>query len=214
MPVRLDSNAAEGEASDAGRGGRGWEYRFSDDDFYLHLVSHAFKHYDASGCGIRFLVDQLVFLRARGKGLDRPYLADELSKLGLRDFEQWTRRLSFRALEDPRAACRCAQGRDAERGPAQKTAGLSDADQARLLRLMNGGTYGTWQTVMERRLEPFAQTLPTMTLMSRSATLQAACSSARSRCKKPFRSSGVMHGCVPCSRFTGWGGAWYATLKR
>ncbi|MCQ5105878.1 hypothetical protein, partial [Eggerthella lenta] len=28
-----------------------------------------------------------------------------------------------------------------------------DADQARLLRLMNGGTYGTWQTVMERRLE-------------------------------------------------------------
>ncbi|MEI3308951.1 MAG: nucleotidyltransferase family protein [Eggerthella lenta] len=114
VPVRLDSNAAEGEASDAGRGGRGREYRFSDDDFYLHLVSHAFKHYDASGCGIRFLVDQLVFLRARGKGLDRSYLADELSKLGLRDFEQWTRRLSFRALEDPRAACRCAQGRDAE----------------------------------------------------------------------------------------------------
>lgn len=153
VPVRLDSNAAEGAASDAGRGGRGREYRFSDDDFYLHLVSHAFKHYDASGCGIRFLVDQLVFLRARGKGLDRSYLADELSKLGLRDFEQWTRRLSFRALEDPRAACRCAQGRDAERGPTQKTAGLSDADQARLLRLMNGGTYGTWQTVMERRLD-------------------------------------------------------------
>lgn len=154
VPVRLaGADPGEGETSHAGRDGEGREYRFSDEDFYLHLVAHAFKHYDASGCGIRFLADQLVFLRARGKGLDRSYLVGELSELGLQEFEQWTRELSFRALGNPRATCGCAHGRDAEEDSAQEATGLSDAEQERLLRLMSGGTYGTWQTVVERRLD-------------------------------------------------------------
>lgn len=120
VPVRLDSNAAEGEASDAGRGGRGWEYRFSDDDFYLHLVSHAFKHYDASGCGIRFWsISWCFYVHAARVSID-PILQTS--------FPSWV----FEILSSGRAGCRFARWRIRERlAVARKGGTLKEARRKR-----------------------------------------------------------------------------------
>lgn len=38
------------------------EYRFTDEDFYVYIMTHMFKHFDGSGTGIRSLLDQYVYL--------------------------------------------------------------------------------------------------------------------------------------------------------
>ena len=41
--------------------GKMYEYHFSDEDEYIYMLVHAYKHYDVSGCGIRTLVDEYVW---------------------------------------------------------------------------------------------------------------------------------------------------------
>ncbi len=65
----------------------GCECKLSDEDFYLHVLCHTYKHYIHAGSGLRSLLDVYVFLRAH-PGLDRGYLDAELKKLQLGDFEE------------------------------------------------------------------------------------------------------------------------------
>lgn len=108
-------------------------FRFSDEDEYVYLLVHAFKHFDVSGCGIRFLVDQQVFLEAKGEGLDWPYVAGELEAVGLTGFERWTRELARAAFGNLEAV-------------------LTENEERRLLYLLECGTYGSVQVRTERGL--------------------------------------------------------------
>lgn len=65
----------------------------SDEDFYLYMLSHTYKHYFYGGSGLRSLLDVYVFLRAH-PDLDRKYLDAELEKLNMTGFEEMMRRLS------------------------------------------------------------------------------------------------------------------------
>ena len=38
-------------------GGSAYAYRFSDEDFYIYICAHAYKHYTGSGIGVRQLID-------------------------------------------------------------------------------------------------------------------------------------------------------------
>ena len=69
-----------------------------DEDFYVYMVAHEWKHYSVRGTGLRSLVDTYVFLRARSDALDWGYVGSELVKLGIADFERRNRRLSMRLL--------------------------------------------------------------------------------------------------------------------
>ena len=66
-------------------------YRFSDEDEYLYLVSHAWKHFKSSGCGIRTLVDEYMILQNKAN-MDWRYIQQELKKMGITDFEKKLRR--------------------------------------------------------------------------------------------------------------------------
>lgn len=82
-------------------------YSFSDEDEYIYLLVHAFKHFDNSGCGIRFVVDHYVFLQRKGAGLDWDYVRAELARLELSEFEAKVSKLAkaaFGAGADIRAA--------------------------------------------------------------------------------------------------------------
>lgn len=59
-------------------------YRFSDEDFYIYLVQHMFKHFVSGGFGVRSVLDVYIFNAA--KTADGCYIAAELEKLGLKDF--------------------------------------------------------------------------------------------------------------------------------
>ena len=69
--------------------------RFSDEDFYIYVLSHTYKHYSHGGSGLRSLLDVYVFLRAH-PDLDRVYLKAELKKLHMTAFEEKMRRLSHK----------------------------------------------------------------------------------------------------------------------
>ena len=71
-----------------------YSYRFSDEDEYLFILVHAFKHFDGSGCGVRLLSDIYVFLRKKEHSLNWAYVESELELLVLKDFESQVRGLA------------------------------------------------------------------------------------------------------------------------
>lgn len=116
--------------------------RFSDEDEYLYFLVHAHKHFDASGCGIRFLADLRVLMDAKGEGMDWGYVRGELESLGLADFEACSRTLADAALG---GACSLA-GPDG--GPL-----LNGVQERLLMHFLGCGTYGTLRVRVGRQLE-------------------------------------------------------------
>ena len=83
----------------------GFGYHMSDEDLYVYLVCHLYKHYIKAGTGLRSLLDIYVFNKNHGGSLDRDYIASELDSIGIKDFEEKTRSLaqktfSFSALNE------------------------------------------------------------------------------------------------------------------
>ncbi len=74
--------------------GEGCLRRMGDEDLYLYHICHAFKHYSHAGTGLRTVMDNYLFWRAR-PALDRDYLDRELEKLGLGAFESRLRSLGL-----------------------------------------------------------------------------------------------------------------------
>ncbi len=71
----------------------GYACKLGDEDFYIYVLCHTYKHYITGGSGLRSLLDVYVFLRAH-TDLDRDYLNTELKKLKISSFEEKMRRLS------------------------------------------------------------------------------------------------------------------------
>jgi hypothetical protein len=76
--------------------GKRFGYHFSDEDFYLYMLTHEYKHFSGNGTGLRSLLDTYVYLKAKEASMDRDYLAGELEKLGLTEFEKENRSLSMK----------------------------------------------------------------------------------------------------------------------
>lgn len=76
---------------------KGYALYPSDEDFYIYILSHTYKHCVYAGSGLRSLLDVYVFLRSH-PGLDREYLAEELQKLRLSGFEEKIRSLSHKVF--------------------------------------------------------------------------------------------------------------------
>lgn len=68
--------------------------RMTDEDFYIYLICHIYKHYRSSGTGLRSLLDIYIHNHSRYDSLNKDYLSDEFEKLKLSDFEKDMRRLS------------------------------------------------------------------------------------------------------------------------
>ena len=77
------------------------EYRFSDEDFYIYLLSHSYKHFLYAGIGIRSLMDTYVYLEARENELDWQYIARECEKLGMTSYERSAKLLAEKFFRKP-----------------------------------------------------------------------------------------------------------------
>lgn len=73
-------------------------YHMTDEDFYLYILCHIYKHYIKSGTGLRSLLDIYIYNKVKGDSLDRRYIADELEKLGVVKFEKDFRKLADRVF--------------------------------------------------------------------------------------------------------------------
>lgn len=137
----------------------GWGYHLTDEDFYVYMLAHAYKHLIGGGIGIRNLLDIHVFLNKHGD-MDMDYVNRELEKLGVYEFEQMCRTLCRKLLEgDPHEA----ELTELERQVMVSffTSGTFGTDEQRFVkrfrRLQKGGgkiTFGTKLKFMFRRLFP------------------------------------------------------------
>lgn len=64
------------------------EYRFSHEDEYIYIIVHGYGHLKNSGCGIKSIIDQYVFIEKLGDTLDWNYIGSELKKIELKNFEE------------------------------------------------------------------------------------------------------------------------------
>lgn len=59
---------------------RCYGYHMSDEDFYIYITSHAYKHYSGSGTGLRTLMDFYAYLNAKGDTFNLDYIRTECKK--------------------------------------------------------------------------------------------------------------------------------------
>lgn len=76
--------------------GKRYGYHLSHEDFYVYMIAHEHKHYFQGGTGLRSLMDICVHEKAYGDVLDRDYIAAELDKMGLVEFEATNRALALK----------------------------------------------------------------------------------------------------------------------
>ena len=114
-------------------------YKFTDEDFYVYFIAHAYKHFDSSGNGLRSLMDTYVYnLKFKGR-LRQDYVSDELKKLGLLDFESATRVLAFKIFSP-------------ESTVSDIRALLSDKEAELLDLYITSGTFGTYELFIKKKL--------------------------------------------------------------
>jgi len=113
---------------------KNFSYQFTDEDFYIYVLLHGYKHFSEGGTGIRFLADIFVFMQKKGRQLDEAYLTRELGILKIDAFEKQTRELAFKLFRED--AC-----------------SLMEEEQKILDYLMGAGTYGTVENRVSNKLE-------------------------------------------------------------
>ena len=117
--------------------GTSYCYHFKEEDFYLYMTVHTYKHYRYSGVGIRSLLDAYVYTAEKGGSMDWDYVAREADALKIADFEERSRRLAKKLFSSP---------------VWTPDAGLTGEEEKMLSYFINSGTYGTTKNYVENRL--------------------------------------------------------------
>jgi hypothetical protein len=102
-------------------------YHFSDEDHYIYMTAHAFKHYSDHGVGLRSFVDVYVYEQKKGTSMDWAYIEAECEKLGMAEYERTCRTIARKLL-------------------AGETVGELTMEELEMLRFCTAsGTHGTEQ---------------------------------------------------------------------
>ena len=113
-------------------------YHFTDEDFYIFMTVHEYKHYSAGGTGLRSLLDCFVYLWAKGGKLDWGYIDGELDKLGIGEFERKSRALAMKVFS------------------SAELPNLTEDERGMLEYYLLSGTYGTHKQSIENRMDKLA----------------------------------------------------------
>lgn len=114
-------------------------FSLSNEDFYIYMTTHEYKHFSRGGTGLRSLLDCFVFLKAKGGTLDWAYIQAQTDLLKITDFEQKSRKLSKKIFENPDVAV------------------LSEDEREMLEYYLFSGTYGTMNNVITNQIQTFAE---------------------------------------------------------
>ena len=113
-------------------------YYFKNEDFYLFMIAHTYKHYSNGGTGLRSLLDCFVYLKKKEKLMKWDYIFRQIDKLGLSEFEASSRSLSMKIFENPTCTT------------------LSDSEKKILEYYLFSGAYGTMKNSLENRIKKFS----------------------------------------------------------
>lgn len=118
---------------------KNYAYHFTDEDFYVYMTVHEYKHYSNRGTGLRSLLDRFLLCEKKGKSLNWNYIAQQTDILGISEFERQSRELCLKIFND----CRCEA--------------LSDREKDMLEFYLFSGTYGTQKNLVEKRIKVFKE---------------------------------------------------------
>lgn len=118
--------------------GTSYGYQFTDEDFYVYITSHAYKHYAGSGTGLRTLLDFYAYLKAKERELDVAYIEKECEVLGMAEFEKQNRSL-----------CKKVFAGAALKGAEALEQSLSGKEMEMLAYYLSSGVYGTEERKVE-----------------------------------------------------------------
>lgn len=117
--------------------GTAFGYQFRDEDFYIYMVIHSYKHYNNIGIGLRSLADIYLYVEKKGAHMDWNYIAAELDQLGASHFERQSRLLAQKLLSDPEHFDVIA---------------LTEEEQALLSCFAKAGAFGTTEKLVEKKM--------------------------------------------------------------
>lgn len=110
--------------------GKKFGYHMSDEDFYVYVTAHEYKHFSSGGTGIRNLLDCYVYVKSKGDSLDWKYITEQCRQMKIDDFESSRRALAIKVFSSSELPV------------------LNDAEQALLEEYIKYGTYGTVENHM------------------------------------------------------------------
>lgn len=123
----------------------GYGYCFTDEDFYIYFIYHAYKHYDSRGTGFRTVADEYVLLHSSHFHFDFKYMEQELRELGLLTFERQLRSLADALFSEPE-------------NTAENLRGLSPEDSGMLRYILGSGTFGSMDNLFAKELQSSGET--------------------------------------------------------
>lgn len=109
-------------------------YHFSNEDFYVFMTAHEYKHYSNGGTGLRSVLDTYVYLSKLGDKLDMQYIKTECKKLGMAEFESQSRSLAMNLFG------------------AKK---LTEENKQMLKYIAFSGTYGTIENMINNKVAKY-----------------------------------------------------------
>lgn len=113
-----------------------YRYHFSNEDFYIYMTAHEYKHYYTYGTGLRSLLDAYVFLKRFDGSLDIKYIESECEKLGISEFEALNRELALKVFEGE---------------------SLSSKERERLNYMILSGTYGIMKNLVHNDMKRYGK---------------------------------------------------------
>lgn len=117
--------------------GRKYGCRLSDEDFYVYVTAHEYKHYSCGGTGIRSLLDCYVFMKAKGSSIDRGYISEQMKELGIEEYEQERLALAMKLFSSPGIP------------------DLTETEEKLLDSFLDYGTYGTRSNAADNALKKY-----------------------------------------------------------
>lgn len=115
--------------------GNEYGYHFSDEDFYVFMIAHKWKHYNGSGTGIRSLLDCYVYCKLKGNTLDWNYITEQMKQLEIAGFEQKRRAWAVKGFS------------------SDTLPDLTESEQEMLMFYLTAGTYGTFENGIKKKLK-------------------------------------------------------------
>lgn len=115
--------------------GNSYGYHISDEDFYVFMTAHEWKHYNGSGTGIRSLLDCYVYCKIKGDTLDWQYITAQCKQLEIADFEKERRALAVKVFS------------------SDTLPDLTENELEMLMYYLTAGTYGTFENSIKKKLK-------------------------------------------------------------
>lgn len=113
-----------------------YSFHFTDEDFYIYIITHIYKHFAGGGTGIRSLLDVYIYLQAKEAIMNWDYINEELEKVQVSDFEGKVRHLSQKVF-------------------SKELQKLTKKEEELLKYFLYSGTYGTLENHVQHRLNQF-----------------------------------------------------------